>query len=359
VHRKQDFAGQNHSIVTTVDQTLFTANATYKVGIDGDINTIEYSTSSNEDLQCKQDITIPHGLEGYFHQNKVGYVIFARKGPVKVLVRCRNYIRPTEVGHGEDVAAFALVIDHGKSPENDEYAYLVVPAVDNVEQLEAHNTKFNIVRNDASAQVVQHHEIGLTQIVVFNSSHEISLPAVRESNPSTLRTSSPALVQIMEDRAGVMSIVCAEPSRQFDLSHLNITLKSDFFEVAPFVEGSYNISGVWDIENSNNFVRAFPGSSEKSAEVSIELIDSVHDDLTFRNASMMFSGMPIAFEIEKGLTTTAPPLVNTISPTMQPVAFPPLCDPWCCIASSKQTLRQMRGLSFARMQGCSGECECP
>lgn len=115
---------------------------------------------------------------------------------------------------------FTLWIDHGITPEQAEYAYIVVPGIeaDQVEQYRL-NTPIEILANTAALQAVQHRELGLSQIVFYEPG-EITI-----ANGITVSAETPGMVMVKNSGPEIKELTVSDPSRQLDTIRLRISAR--------------------------------------------------------------------------------------------------------------------------------------
>lgn len=114
-----------------------------------------------------------------------------------------NY-SPAEVS----LPVFNLTINHGISPENASYAYIIVPGVNRPEDLKRYSPKeVKIERNDINVQAVSNEKIGLLQIVFYN-------PGIFDDGKMKVKALKPCLVQIKKKNGKVVDIQIKDPQSQ-------------------------------------------------------------------------------------------------------------------------------------------------
>ncbi len=114
-----------------------------------------------------------------------------------------NY-SPAEVS----LPVFNLTINHGISPENASYAYIIVPGVNRPEDLKRYSPKeVKIERNDINVQAVSNEKIGLLQIVFYN-------PGIFDDGKMEVKALKPCLVQIKKKNGKVVDIQIKDPQSQ-------------------------------------------------------------------------------------------------------------------------------------------------
>ena len=70
----------------------------------------------------------------------------------------------------EKGGVFKLWFDHGKKPQNSSYAYIVLPGINNAEEMKKYDSKkIHIIANNDSLQAVQHDGLNITQVVFYKA----------------------------------------------------------------------------------------------------------------------------------------------------------------------------------------------
>ena len=103
---------------------------------------------------------------------------------------------------------FNLTIDHGKSPQNASYAYIIVPGISNPETVKTYSLKeITIERNDADLQAVSNEKLGLLQLVFFK-------PGTFDNGKTKVKALKPCVVQIHKKNGKVVDMQIADPAKQ-------------------------------------------------------------------------------------------------------------------------------------------------
>lgn len=103
---------------------------------------------------------------------------------------------------------FNLTINHGKSPRNASYAYIIAPGINAPEALKSYSPKaIKIERNDAEMQVVSNEKLGLTQLVFFS-------PGTFNNGKTKVKALKPCVIQIKKDNGKVKDVQIADPKNQ-------------------------------------------------------------------------------------------------------------------------------------------------
>lgn len=102
---------------------------------------------------------------------------------------------------------FNLTINHGKSPRDASYAYIVVPGVYRAADVKAAPKEIKIERNDAEIQAVSNEKSGLLQIVFFK-------PGTFDNGKTKVKAIKPCVVQIKKMNGKVTDMQIADPKNQ-------------------------------------------------------------------------------------------------------------------------------------------------
>ena len=103
---------------------------------------------------------------------------------------------------------FNLVINHGQSPRNASYAYIVVPGINHPEKMKTYSCHhLKIERNDTEIQAVNNRKSGILQIVFFK-------PGTFDSEEIKVKALKPCVVQIKKSKGKVTDMQIADPQNQ-------------------------------------------------------------------------------------------------------------------------------------------------
>ena len=113
---------------------------------------------------------------------------------------------------------FKLWFDHGKSPNNASYQYIVVPDVsmDQLAESGQNNRGINILSNNDTIQAVHHSKLNMVQAAFYRAGKLTVLP----NFTLTMDSQGMAMVKLQGDRVKELSL--SDPSRQ--LSRISITV---------------------------------------------------------------------------------------------------------------------------------------
>jgi chondroitin AC lyase len=199
----------DYTVATTLNQSL----------LNGDVI---IATTENESVLERGE----HNLEEvlWVHHDETAYLF-----PVPTAVKLENRQRNGEWKDiNEQTWAFAqeevrkdvftLWIDHGISPEQAGYKYIVVPGIEAAEVENYHSSfPIKIVANQPEIQAVKHTGLGMSQIVFYEPGDiEIS-----DSITITAKTSGQLMVATSNDT--IEKITVSDPSRKLDSFQFTVT----------------------------------------------------------------------------------------------------------------------------------------
>lgn len=155
---------QSENVATTLNQTLLNGSVVTKVG--GITTTLPAATQQ----------VYNNNLNWVLHNN-VGY-FFPLGGNVTVSNQTQSGSWST-IGTGSATAisadVFKLWLNHGASPTNASYAYIVAPGLTNATQMDAYNSAaIQVLSNTTAIQAVQHTGLNIVQII-FSSAGTLNI----------------------------------------------------------------------------------------------------------------------------------------------------------------------------------------
>jgi chondroitin AC lyase len=112
---------------------------------------------------------------------------------------------------------FKLWLDHGISPSNGSYEYVVLPAsaIEDVEKY-ADRPPITVLSNTTSVQAVCHMQLNIVYAVFYQAG------SIKTPDNLTIGIDSPCMVMIRRENDKISSITVSDPTRK--LSKLNISL---------------------------------------------------------------------------------------------------------------------------------------
>ncbi|MCX6180946.1 MAG: polysaccharide lyase beta-sandwich domain-containing protein, partial [Bacteroidetes bacterium] len=202
-------ATKQNAVLTSINQTL--SNGTITLN-NGSVGVFTNGATSYNNLQ-------------WAHHDNVGYV-FPKVGNVTV----KNDVQKGawyDINNLYSTAAhkaiqsknvFSIWMDHGKTPKNASYHYIVVPSVtvDELTKFSA-NHGFLIAQNDTNIQAVENSNLKIWSAVFYRAGK------VQFSNGLTLQADKAAVV-MLEFSSGVYTLSVADPLQNSD--QINISINS-------------------------------------------------------------------------------------------------------------------------------------
>lgn len=215
--------GKELPVVTTINQVLMRSEVT--VSQSGKVRALSEGSRDLEQVE-------------WVHQDRVGYIF-----PQPTTVGLSNQ---TETGRWSDITdqknisdalvskkVFTLWLEHGESPQDASYQYIVVPNV-TVSQLdEASKTTpcTEILANTPQIQAVEHTRLGITQIAFYEAG------GVEMSSGTEVRMDSPGMVLIRMNEERIQNLSVSDPSRKLETMTLTVPgvydASGDAFHTAP------------------------------------------------------------------------------------------------------------------------------
>ncbi|GAB3651534.1 hypothetical protein GCM10028791_20400 [Echinicola sediminis] len=102
---------------------------------------------------------------------------------------------------------FKLWIDHGVSPANDSYEYIVVPGISNAAEMSNYNpNNIAVLANTDSVQVVKHATLDIWQMIYYKA-------GTFEAEGVKVKVDKPVVLQLKGVSSGQVEIFAAEPTQ--------------------------------------------------------------------------------------------------------------------------------------------------
>lgn len=201
-------------VETIVDNRRINPDASNTVTVNGTVmdnitdNTTEKTDSDGKSIPKGTDVSDVNyiHLEGNDGTN-TGYY-FPESTDIRVLkeVRTGNWIDVTRY-EGEATDAYAtFAIEHGKKPQNDSYAYFILPSKTNEETAQYAQTasdKIEILQQTNDAHIVMNNELNIKAANIWNSTEEFN---------SGIRANASASVMIRET-SDTIEISISDPTQ--------------------------------------------------------------------------------------------------------------------------------------------------
>ncbi|WP_162339420.1 polysaccharide lyase family 8 super-sandwich domain-containing protein [Cyclobacterium salsum] len=192
----------------------------------------------------------------WVHHDRVGYLL-----PEPATVNLSN---KAEQGRWSDISAaksasdelvtqevFLLGIDHGNSPSNASYQYIVVPGVTSEELASSsvNNRNIEILSNTPDLQAVIHNGLGISQLAFYKAGE------VEIADGYMVRMDSQGMVMLKMNGNRIEELSVSDPSRK--LTRVTLT-----------VPGTYNLQG-------ENFI-TLPNNDKNSTLIIVDLPTDVY-----------------------------------------------------------------------------------
>ena len=213
----------NMPVATTINQMLMRSDVT--IMQDGEVNKLPNG---------KHELTNVK----WVHQDKTGYIL-----PEPTRINLSNQV---EQGRWSDITdqkniskeivsedVFMLWFDHGNSPDNASYQYIVVPDVSEqaLKETSNNNRNIEILSNTSDLQAVKSNKLDLYQLAFYKAG------SIEISNGSTFSMDSQGIAMLKMQGNRVEKLTIADPSRK--LNRILITVsgiyktKGDHFFTIP------------------------------------------------------------------------------------------------------------------------------
>ncbi|WP_215223096.1 CBM96 family carbohydrate-binding protein [Echinicola shivajiensis] len=202
----------SEKINTTMNQSL----------LDGDVTISENGLI----LTLSQDIyNYSNGLDWVWHDS-IGYV-FPEGGNIRLSNQTQtgtwNSINSTQSSASVSKDVFKLWIDHGVSPSNDHYEYIVVPGINSATEMASYDaSNIVVLANTDSIQVVKHSALDIWQLVFYQE-------GTFEAEGVKVKVDKPVVLQLKGVSSGQVEVFAAEPT-QSSGANVRIGLEATGFD---------------------------------------------------------------------------------------------------------------------------------
>ncbi len=204
----------NLTVVTTINQTLLNGH----VRVHQADRTYNLGNGTRELADVK-----------WIWHDKVAYIL-----PVATKLSISNQ---TEQGSWADITdeknastevlskeVFNVGFNHGTRPENESYAYTVVPGISENELAKDLERGIQILSNTSDIQAVRNNTLGVTQIVFYKGG------SLNMDGNSSINMDSPGILMLKSKNGKVEEIHVSDPSRT--LTYLSVTIDGNYKSVA-------------------------------------------------------------------------------------------------------------------------------
>ncbi|AGA78416.1 polysaccharide lyase family 8 super-sandwich domain-containing protein [Echinicola vietnamensis] len=211
------YSSSAEAINTTVNQTLLKGNVVADVGAGG------VSLGAGE--HAYQD-----DLKWVWHRD-VGYV-FPDGGHLKLSTQSQtgtwNSINQTQSTAEVSEEVFKLWFEHGETPVDDGYAYVLLPGATTQETADFDVQRFTILANADTVQAVGHPALDMVQVVLYE-------PGEYDLNGLQLNVNQPCVLILRDAGTAEVKVTAADPS-QGNAGKLRVGLKNESFSDMKMVD---------------------------------------------------------------------------------------------------------------------------
>lgn len=131
-----------------------------------------------------------------------------------------------------------LWLDHGKSPQNEKYAYIVIPGVEKKSLMKIlKKTNVETMVNSNEIQAVRHQKLNIVQAVFYQPG------TLKISDKLSLTTDNPCMVMIEFKRNRPVKITVSDPNRELASLSFSLTAK---------IQSGIDLSTEWDEEKKTS-----------------------------------------------------------------------------------------------------------
>ncbi|MDI3321014.1 polysaccharide lyase 8 family protein [Pinibacter soli] len=197
----------DESITTTVNQCW----------LRGDV----FTGDKKQKTLNKEEASMTSKNGAWIWHDSIGYY-FPQGGDIRISKAVQTgswkHINNSFSDEQESGKVFKLWFDHGAKPRNASYAYVVLPAVNSVAEMEKYDGKqIFIIANNDSLQAVKHKGLGVTQIIFYK-------PGKVDVGGFSVTADKPCILMIKNAEAPGGAIYIADPT-QVETA-VNITLQN-------------------------------------------------------------------------------------------------------------------------------------
>lgn len=269
-------AGQGEPLATFVDQGAFLSPMT--ICVNGNKRVV--SPDESVDLSVYSDKPM------WLHSGDKGYVIMPSDGDtVRIMTGDKINVtdRNMKVAGGRK-SGFIIAVMHGRDPDNESYAYVMLPNVtagDMSHKVKEIVDNVSVKQNSAKSHALKWSD-GTVQVAFFDRD-EMAVGDV------TVAANAPAQFMLRDtDSSYVLSV--SNPVPDHTVTSLTFTISRPL----PAGVYSYELGGIYPLDGETVTVRPYVGGSE----ITVELPDS-RDEAKYNYQTMLYSGAPITVHIPR------------------------------------------------------------
>lgn len=201
-------------VLTTVNQCLLNGEVTVS-DADG-IHLQEQGTRTKKEVRW-----VVHDKVGYYFLQKENVVLSNQRMEGSWKIANRQTTVPADIVR-QDV--FTLSIDHGQSPDNGGYAYMVIPSVDSrslENRVEEEGTV--VLANSSELQAVRHDGLNMAYAVFYKGG------TLRINDKIAVEIESPGMLMMKYNDSGeIQMLAVSDPTHFMKKLHLSVNQKIDW-----------------------------------------------------------------------------------------------------------------------------------
>ncbi|MBD1381987.1 polysaccharide lyase 8 family protein [Metabacillus arenae] len=200
-------------VITTIDNRMFAENETGTItGETYDDRRLNDPINGEYDLKWMNFKTDAEGTQ-------VGYY-FPENSKINVtkdtVTESINRIRTSNPDTNVTKNFFTLGIDHGKDPENEKYAYVILPNFDEAKTNEySNNPSVKILSNTENVHAVENTKLGMKGFNFFSD---------KKNTVSNVTSFNKASIMIKNNHNGTVTIAVSDPTLSLDKMKLEIVI---------------------------------------------------------------------------------------------------------------------------------------
>ncbi len=185
--------------------------------LDGDITVSQNGSASIENLGLKNYDSTPD----WILHDSIGY-FFLETGLLKLSANNQSGTwKSINSGQSSTILntdVFKLWFDHGVKPQDDTYAYVVVPNITSSSDMDQYEMKdINIVVNTDSIQAVKHETLNVLQIIFYKA-------GTFDSDSVKIVVDKPCIMMLKGLGTPIVTVHVADPTQKVDIISADVDL---------------------------------------------------------------------------------------------------------------------------------------
>ena len=200
-----------NQVLTTVNQCLLNGQVTVS-DADG-IHPQERGSRMKKEVRW-----VVHDKVGYYFLNKENVILSNQRTEGSWKIANRQTTTPTDIIQ-QDV--FTLSVDHGSYPNNEGYAYMVVPSADPLSiEKQVEEEGVVVLANCPDVQAVRHDGLNMAYAVFYKGG------TLRIHDKIVVEMDAPGMLMVKYNDAGeILALGVSDPTRFMKKLHLSVNQK--------------------------------------------------------------------------------------------------------------------------------------